>query len=239
MKKYCTYILFTILFSNLNAQNKSESNKPLIPYRDGNLWGYCDTIGKIIVKPYFEELIDFKYDTFTYNLARFISKKDGKIFVTDQKNKLILAPSKEYDSVKIDRYETKLIELYSKNKKGFCFNDKEKSPPMYDDLRSDVEGRIIVKKENKVGVVNHQNQIIVPINYIQLYREDKYDDVKNNIFKFKWFFLNAEGKTGLIDDKTMLVNQNEENRIIYDKIIMDSDIRGDDDLSSSEELALS
>lgn len=237
MKKYFYYALLTFLFSNLNAQNKS--NKILIPYRDGNLWGYCDTIGRVIVKPYYEELIDFKYDSFQYNLARFVSKKNGKTFVTDQKSELILAPTEEYDSVKIDRYETKLIELYSKNKKGFCFNEKEKSLPLYDDISSDVEGRIIVKKGNKVGIVNSQNQIIVPIDYVQLYRDDKYDDINKNIFKFKWFFLNDEGKTGLIDDEIKLVNLNEEKRIIYDKIIMDSDTRGDDEVSFTEELALS
>lgn len=40
------------------------SQTPLIPYRDGKAWGFCDTLGKVIVKPYLDTIHDVRYDYF-------------------------------------------------------------------------------------------------------------------------------------------------------------------------------
>ena len=50
------YVFFTLLFTTLSF---SQNNNPLIPYRDGNLWGFCDTLGNVKVKPLYKEIKDF------------------------------------------------------------------------------------------------------------------------------------------------------------------------------------
>ena len=42
--------IFILIFSNIFSQ-KTKKQELLIPYRDGNLWGLCDTLGIVKVKP--------------------------------------------------------------------------------------------------------------------------------------------------------------------------------------------
>lgn len=227
--------VFALLFTSLLlAQVKT---RPIIPYRDGNKWGFCDTLGKTIVAPYFDELVDMNYSIFEFNLGRFVAKKNNEFFVVDQKNQLVLAPTKAYDFVKINPYNSKMIELYKNNKMGFCFSEKEKSLPEYDELFPDIEGRVIVKKDNKFGVVNYLNKTIVPIQYITLHRDSRYDTLIKTHLKFKWYYQDADRKEGYIEDQMVMAKSqtNEEDDVVLTKTISDIDIRG---LNSHDEKRL-
>ena len=79
-KKTLLLTLLIISFCSL-AQKKS-----LIPYKNGNLWGYCDTNGVVLINPRFE-----KADFFIREQAKIILK--GKIGYLDQDGKYLLAPN--------------------------------------------------------------------------------------------------------------------------------------------------
>lgn len=50
------------------------SQNSLIPFRDGKKWGFCDTLGKIVVKPYLDTIHDVRYDYFFKNAAFLVEK---------------------------------------------------------------------------------------------------------------------------------------------------------------------
>ena len=125
----------------------------------------------------------------------------------------------------------------TKTKMGFCFSEKEKSLPEYDELFPDIEGRVIVKKDNKFGVVNYFNKTIVPIQYITLHRDSRYDTLIKTHLKFKWYYQDADRKEGYIEDQMVMAKSqtNEEDDVVLTKTISDMDIRG---LNSHDEKRL-
>src|SRR6266542_4119359 len=53
-------ILFFSFFILVN-ENISARLPDLIPYRKGNLWGYCDSTKKIIIEPQFDDAAEFNH----------------------------------------------------------------------------------------------------------------------------------------------------------------------------------
>jgi hypothetical protein len=58
MKRFFFFILILFLQENLSARLPD-----LIPYRKGNLWGYCDSTKKMIIEPKYDFAYDFSEGT--------------------------------------------------------------------------------------------------------------------------------------------------------------------------------
>jgi hypothetical protein len=99
-------VLFLLLNQILFAQNGK-----LIPYRKGNLWGYSDVTGSIVIEPSFERTWLFSGD----NLARV--KKKGLIGYIDPTGKIKIPP--QFSDASDFYLGSAWVE---KNKKKFCIN---------------------------------------------------------------------------------------------------------------------
>jgi hypothetical protein len=78
MHKYLTILLFLSSFA-------AKSQTVLIPYREGKLWGVCDTLGNIVVKPAYDrvEIID------KFAPGYFRTLKKGRYGVVNSKVEII------------------------------------------------------------------------------------------------------------------------------------------------------
>jgi len=78
MHKYLTILLFLSSFA-------AKSQTVLIPYREGKLWGVCDTLGNIVVKPAYDrvEIID------KFAPGYFRTLKKGRYGVINSKEEII------------------------------------------------------------------------------------------------------------------------------------------------------
>ena len=180
MKKYFTFLIVlftTFLFSQTHVD-------PLIPYRDGKIWGFCDTIGKVVVKPYFDNVVAVQYDPYNAGNASFLIQKNNKKFVVDEKNQIIVPLNHTYDSIRLKEFDMDYIEVFRKGKMGLYADLKELIPCKYDNI--DVAGnksyRVFVG--NKCGIINSKNKLIVPIKYEEIY--PYWDETADSNSKFVW-----------------------------------------------------
>lgn len=110
-----------ILCGNAKAQYDPEL---LIPYNSGNLWGWCDTLGTVLIEPKFEESTFFT-DKYIKNrpLAVFGNSEKGFYFVKPDGN--LLFPSHLRYFPPSDHYTFSLRELIilkSQNNKKTIFS---------------------------------------------------------------------------------------------------------------------
>lgn len=158
MKKLLFFLV--LICTNLFSQN-SKKHELLIPYRDGNLWGLCDTLGVVKLKPFADEIIDFKInEDFS---SKYIVKKKGEISVIDESKNYLLQNSK-YDSISIEYFD-KAIEVYKNKKIGVFLEGKEFIPCDYDKVHEVHNKSYIVGKGNLFGLINSKGKLIVPIKY--------------------------------------------------------------------------
>lgn len=69
-------LLFTCMICVTLAATAQKKKKILVPYLKGDVWGYSDTTGKIIIKPQFQEAGFFKEDNNMYYAQGKINDKD-------------------------------------------------------------------------------------------------------------------------------------------------------------------
>lgn len=150
----------------------AQSQQILIPFRDGNKWGYSDTLGKIKISAKYDSVSLFDYNTFykgDHILA--IVKLNGKPMSINEKG-TVMVPAK-YDFINVVGQSTEPAFFVSKNGKfGVYTKGKELFPPIYDymDVTSYVHFK--VHKDNKWGLINDAGKIVIPIIYDDL-RERK------------------------------------------------------------------
>jgi len=195
--------LFTLLFSTLLF---SQTNvNPLIPYRDGKLWGFCDTLGKVVVKPYFDEVVDFEYGDKKNGIARFLIKKSGKLFVVNEKNKLEIPLNNLYDSIKLKSFtRTESIKVFKGNKCGVVSDSKEVISCKYDKISSSYNRSFEVGNNNLVGLINEKGVLIIPLEYKYI----TYVNLKDND-KFGWLAIKENGIKDNFYDDTVASSQND------------------------------
>jgi len=73
-------IILLILFGNILIAQDFQEKELLIPYRDKDLWGFCDSLGNIKVKPFASVIKDIKYDVST-SKSRFVIKEENTIIM--------------------------------------------------------------------------------------------------------------------------------------------------------------
>lgn len=147
MKKYL--LLAALVFSSMAYAQV----KVLVPYRQGNLWGYSDTLAKIIVKPAYDSAGLFKDG---YGEV-FKGKKQG---IINGKGLLIIKPG--YDHVESFAGGYKVT---NGSKSGYLSGTgKPLIPVLYDDLEQD-GGFLILQKGTKYGVADVTGKIVLPVQY--------------------------------------------------------------------------
>lgn len=169
-----------------NASSKGNSlNRKLYPIRKGENYGYINKIGKIIIKPQFEDAKDFKDDfaiikvsgkygfintsgiviinpiyedlqDFSEGLARI--KVDGKYGFIDKNGKVLIKPQFE----NVGTFSDGLAEIKIAGKIGFI-NPKGEiiSNPQFDEVSYFSEGLAKIKIDNKYGFINQKGEIVI------------------------------------------------------------------------------
>lgn len=166
-------ILLLVLLGNLLIAQSLQENELLIPYKEHNLWGFCDSLGNIKVKPFASELRDVKYDVFTPK-SRFIVKEESTdYYVIDNLQKVLIPRNNKYDSLQIRQYDWDEVYVYKNGKVGLYKDSKEVIPCLYDDISTESNKSFIVKKEGYYGLINSSGKQIIPLEYKYITFSDK------------------------------------------------------------------
>jgi hypothetical protein len=203
------YLLFLLSVTTAFSQN-ARKNELLVPYRDGNLWGLCDTLGKVKVKPFTTGMTDFVTTPPNFK-GRYVIKKNGKISIIDQHKKKLLVET-SLDSVQMYLF-SKVVVMYKNNKKGLLRNFKMLIPVQYDDVEFAENESFTVEKKGEKGLINSKGKLIIPIAYTTIYGSWS-ENSDENSNKFYWIAKNensdGEGEEVNFTDNKVLVEETPE-----------------------------
>jgi WG containing repeat len=120
--KYYKIIFLLLLLTSSNKGNAQEYRSSiLIPYRDGQKWGWCDTAGKIRIQPAYDAVSFFDGDG---RASVMLNKQQSIVDATGRQ----IIPF--YDAIKpYGRYSLAVI---SKGKYGLYYKGKLTIPLQYD-----------------------------------------------------------------------------------------------------------
>jgi WG containing repeat len=187
-------LFFAVLITNLVIGQSGIYHTPsttlLIPYRDGKLWGYCDTMGKVMIKP--------AYDSVTFIRGDGNIFKNGKQGVINSSGKMLIPPM--YDA--IESSNSGYGQGYSvqrNNRKGY-FNAAGKpiTPVRFDDVYMITDNLIQVTSDKKYGLYNMKGEIVLPAAYDYITDEYYEEKVDTEI----WLLAGKAGKQYLVNKKT-------------------------------------
>lgn len=195
--KYFTILLLFII-SSLYSQNTKKELR--IPYRVGNLWGLCDTLGVVKIKPFADEISYFKINE-NFEGKYIVRVNNTQKIIDNEAN--ILLENKDYDSISIVYFDH-AIEVYKKGKVGVFINGRELIPCQYDGIHETQNGSYKVFKNDKIGLINSSGKLIIPIEYYSLNLSEK---MQNKADKFIWTAITKSGKRKeYFDDKIITKN---------------------------------
>lgn len=190
------FLIFLLTTFKLFSQNPKK-NEPLIPYRDGNLWGLCDTLGIVKVKPFISGLEKFAIDSDF--MGKYVIKKKNKISIINQYKKILL-PETDLDSLELSNSSNEIL-VYKSNKVGLLKDFKNFISIEYDDIIPTINQSYSVRKDGKVGLINTNGKLVIPIRYSQIGRPRKENDDKN---KFDWVAFYDDSKIDNYVDQKIL-----------------------------------
>jgi hypothetical protein len=84
MRRLFLFLCALFLLTSTGSTQERPGGKLLIPYRYKNLWGYCDTLGRVIIQPAYDS-VTFIYFTPTIKVFR-----KGKATIIDATGKKLL-----------------------------------------------------------------------------------------------------------------------------------------------------
>lgn len=181
MMKKLLFLLLAV--TNLSAQTKI-TNKVLIPFRDKNLWGLSDTLGKVLVKPFAKEIKDFIITRDGEFNSRYVVKTNKTYYVINKNKTVFLPENNLYDSIALNKYFPNHFWIWKKGKIGLYHNNKEIIPCDYDKVKPVSNESYLVKKNELYGLINSQGKLIIPIEYVKIRASWDEADEKNP--KFVW-----------------------------------------------------
>lgn len=155
---------------------KTEKVTYFSAYEDGK-WGVIDSTGKTVINTNYDEMVTIPNPekavfVCVYNVneqtgeykTKVINDKGETLFTQYDRVEVI----ENFDSKQNIWYERNVLRVVKNGKYGLIDCDGNKLlGTEYDEITSlkSVEGNLIVKKDNKVGIVNNVGQIIVPVEY--------------------------------------------------------------------------
>lgn len=183
------FLLSSLVFSQEIKIKTCETSPEIIPFLKKDKMGYCNKDGVVLIEPKFDYAgtFSFQFELHISNNAKEFATKEyatvvlsGKEHRIDKTGNIVL----NFDDVdfrdsnccaEIIR-ENKIIITEKKNKKTYSVIDKEGLtiiPNSFDlikyiynlDNNSDY---FLVKKKNKFGVINKQNEVLIPIEFSSL-----------------------------------------------------------------------
>jgi hypothetical protein len=138
----------------------------LVPFRDGDKWGYADTLGKIVIACKYQEANLFDYNAAMPQLpSAAIVKLDGHIMAINEKGTIIV-PAK-YESITINHTHDGLSFIVENKygRKGLFQDGKELIPCIYEQITPDANDSYLVQKNDLFGMINSSGKVIVPVMY--------------------------------------------------------------------------
>lgn len=165
----------------------------LIPYRKGNLWGYCDSSKNIIIQAQWAAAYPFSGNTAAVaNGSRFA--------IIDSTGKLI-APFK-YKQMIVKSAAGKRIVYSGNGKKAGVIDSHGKLiiPMNYDYLQWCGEKYLAAGRRNRLGVIDTAGNIVIPFIYQQDAFTWTWSDSVNTYFSFR----NKAGY-GIVNDSGRVV----------------------------------
>ncbi|WP_426278854.1 hypothetical protein ACN9MN_06390 [Chryseobacterium sp. S-02] len=187
----------TLLFLLVTTQIFAQKNKKeiLIPFREKNLWGLSDTLGKIKVKPFANEIVQFSVGK-KYN-AKYIIIKEGKTSVIDENLNELLSDNK-YDAMQVSGDYDEII-VFKNGNMGLYKSKKELIAPIYSKIKFTKNSSYIVEKNNAEGLINSKGILVIPVEYQDVFESWVKDDLENP--QFVWVAENRSVRTKFYDEK--------------------------------------
>ena len=165
MLAYLLLCLPLLLFTpSLSAQSYAHHLK--IPYREGALWGYCDTLGQVIHPPQYDSL-----GFFTWINPYAICVQNGKWGLVD--NRFHLTIPTEYDALAVKPYEQRkereILEVRSAQLTGLISLVGEPLIPIQYDSILLYSDFIVVYQSARLGVYNKDFKPLTDVVYGDCY----------------------------------------------------------------------
>lgn len=160
---------------------------PLIPYRKGDKWGFCDKQKQIMIEPIYQQ-VGFFNPMYGQTLAKV--KINGKYGLIDKRGKQVL-PCKYEEVVQISK---DFIKVKRQGKWQLKHASKRTSKVSYDDISqegmSDLENPyFMVKEEQQVSLIDARGKRII---------SGSYDKISITYHK-QLFEVSSNGKKGMFD----------------------------------------
>lgn len=137
----------------------------LIPYRVDDKWGYADKAGKIVCKAVYDSVGVFEWNNTLKKHGSMVYKKDKSIYIDKKISPIFNAAYKDiildYYGWIIARESTGKLKLYDASIKEF-------GDFTFDTFQTE-SSFIIVENKSKIGLINSKSEIIIPIEYDQIY----------------------------------------------------------------------
>lgn len=209
-------LLFAIIYFNCFAQQATF----LIPYRSGNKWGYCDTLGRVKINPQFTS-VDF-FNTYViainenhkqpYPIAK-VHMGNSTLIIDSLGNKII---SEGYESITA-YYTSKDIFFSVTNsnyKTGLYKNNKQILAANYDGIDMIADNRFIIRNGSKQGMLKDNGEWVIPIQYDEISRSMKFSDVTKTV----WLAKKGNAKTKVIDNTARISKYRESKVNDYEEL---------------------
>lgn len=219
LSKNKTLILFCLIISSINYVYCQD----LIPFKVNDKWGYADASGKLVFNAVYDSVGVFewnstlkKYGSMVYkgDKSMYINKKNKSIFSTDYKDVIL------YNDWILARDAIEKLRIYLPESATF-------SDFTFDTFQVETNF-LIVERNKKIGIIDSEANIIIPIEYNQIFYhvfydceidQEEYEKHQLKDFTFeqedKIFYINGEA---ISKNKDMilatLINDKETKRVI-------------------------
>lgn len=224
---FCKKILVTLILILVRLLSFSQEYKYdlLVPYRQGELWGYCDTNGIIKIIPKYDSVAFFTTSPTT------IVYKNKKQTIINSNGKLLLPFN--YDHI----YHNKTNNIYVLEKSGLygLFNSYKKKiviPVVYDSIQQYKDSLFYIKYKSKKGIVKINGEITINAVYDSFEETHWYNQYKNELNKI----------IGIKNNRYYLTDLNNNNSIEISKpndpITLVGEVEKENDESISNNIAI-
>jgi hypothetical protein len=217
-------VLITLVFICIisNAQDI------LVPYKKASFWGFSDTNGKIIIEPVydsvvlFESVYDRKKEAFVYFSKVF---KDKKVGILSKSNTFIFPIG--YSDIQMELNSDRCIVTDTSGKVGLVDFNNTILQFEYESIKSIKHDYYLVEKKGKIGLLDYDGKILIPIIYNQL------DLISEDEKLCKWKVINEKETKYLY---TSLASKNQEDDEDFDVPFQIIPKRKDNDEASYENI---